>query len=226
MLKKPYCAPPYTRDFEEDDFFIGVQNFAFQILRLHLAGQSDTQARFEAWRACLAFLAQCGRSYAGQGEFYNRIRFHGELFSDLKDDPFVSQFTEKQLGVMLELYTGLDSDVSDAWAWALLNTYQIFVNIERFLKEYTVNRQSGMLFLALLKYERAIGALPASLAELVPDYLAELPMDPYDGNLMRYQPEQRRFYSVGQNGVDDGGLEVSRSWQGDLVVTLPVLEGN
>ena len=49
---------------------------------------------------------------------------------------------------------------------------------------------------------------PAGLAELVPEYLDSLPMDPYAGQPLRYSrlDEGYRLYSIGRNRVDDGGL--------------------
>ena len=51
---------------------------------------------------------------------------------------------------------------------------------------------------------------PAKLAELVPNYLDEVPRDPMapDGATIRYRPQAEVpvLYSVGRNGIDDGGL--------------------
>ncbi|MEL7485131.1 MAG: hypothetical protein AAFN41_12370 [Planctomycetota bacterium] len=53
------------------------------------------------------------------------------------------------------------------------------------------------------------GVPPDTLAQLVPEYLAEVPRDAYDGSALRYEaglPSMRyRLYSVGWDGVDDGG---------------------
>ena len=51
------------------------------------------------------------------------------------------------------------------------------------------------------------GELPAKLEELVPKYLDAVPEDPIDGKPMRYARLPRGFtvYSVGLNGMDDGG---------------------
>ena len=49
--------------------------------------------------------------------------------------------------------------------------------------------------------------LPADLHEVMPEYLAKLPTDPYTGQPMRYRALDRGYtvYSVGPNGRDDGG---------------------
>ena len=49
--------------------------------------------------------------------------------------------------------------------------------------------------------------LPASLAALVPDYLAAVPGDPLDDHPIRFRrlPKGYVVYSVGRNREDDGG---------------------
>jgi len=47
------------------------------------------------------------------------------------------------------------------------------------------------------------GQLPDSLEALVPEYLPELPVDPYDGKPLRY--DQAKLWSVGGDLKDDGG---------------------
>lgn len=60
--------------------------------------------------------------------------------------------------------------------------------------------------LGLERYRAAKGGYPKTLAELVPDYLSEIPIDPYDGQPLRYKPQDGGVFvwSVFQNGVDDG----------------------
>ena len=82
-------------------------------------------------------------------------------------------------------------------------------------------RKQERASMALLRLELAIqawrlehGELPESLNELVPEIIAEIPVDPFDpeGRLMRYlQTDEGNengyiLYSVGSNGVDDGGM--------------------
>ncbi len=57
------------------------------------------------------------------------------------------------------------------------------------------------------------GQLPESLGALVPDYLPELPVDPYDGNPLRY--DKAKLWSVGSDLKDDGGVT-----SGDMVQPL------
>ena len=85
--------------------------------------------------------------------------------------------------------------------------------------------------LALRQYRLEHGSEPAKLADLVPDYLPELPIDPFSGRPLRYQPDPtgHRLYSVWPDGVDDGGKAIqeqlaSEIWPGDLLLVEPAAE--
>ena len=56
--------------------------------------------------------------------------------------------------------------------------------------------------IAALAYERDHGALPAALADLSPDYIKEVPSDPFDGKPVRYDSKRGIIYSVGMDGKD------------------------
>lgn len=78
----------------------------------------------------------------------------------------------------------------------------------------------AILNLALRRFELAHGRMPGSLDELVPTYLAALPLDPFDGQPMRWEAQKRWVYSVGNNGVDDRGdhQKPERTVEEDIVV--------
>jgi hypothetical protein len=61
--------------------------------------------------------------------------------------------------------------------------------------------------IAIERYRRKTGRWPERLDQLVPDFLPQVPLDPFDGQPLRYVvlDTEYRLYSVGQNGVDDGG---------------------
>lgn len=71
---------------------------------------------------------------------------------------------------------------------------------------------------AINRYALEFGHLPLRLSELVPQYLAVVPIDPFSGCPLRYKVSDQIYvlYSLGQNLVDDGGLP-SR-FDGDLVI--------
>jgi hypothetical protein len=69
-------------------------------------------------------------------------------------------------------------------------------------------RQLAVTALALARHHLAVGSYPDRLEDLVPRFLAAVPMDPVDGRALRYRredPQFPRLYSVGLNGKDDGG---------------------
>jgi hypothetical protein len=60
---------------------------------------------------------------------------------------------------------------------------------------------------ALERYRLDHQKWPRSLEDLVPAYLAKVPADPFDGQPLRYRPFDQgvKVYSVGDDGVDNGG---------------------
>lgn len=66
--------------------------------------------------------------------------------------------------------------------------------------------------LALRCYQSEHGRAPAKLDELVPAYLKHVPLDPFNGQPVIYRPqgEDWLLYSVGPDGVDDGGKRAGR----------------
>lgn len=78
---------------------------------------------------------------------------------------------------------------------------------------------------ALHRYKLAHGALPDSLDELVPDYLASVPTDPFSDGPLRYHRTDTGYvvYSVGPNGDDDGGAAPQGDdyEQGDFLLAPP-----
>ena len=56
------------------------------------------------------------------------------------------------------------------------------------------------------------GRLPGPLDELAPRYLEAVPADPFDGRPLRYKRLENGYviYSIGSNGIDDGGQERKR----------------
>ena len=62
---------------------------------------------------------------------------------------------------------------------------------------------------ALERFRLARGAYPETLAELVPDFIAEMPVDTYSRQPLIYRREDGGtflLYGVGKNRTDDGGV--------------------
>ena len=63
--------------------------------------------------------------------------------------------------------------------------------------------------MAVERFRLAHGKLPEKLDELVPDFLPEVPSDPFDDKPLRYVRREKGYviYSVGENEKDEGGAE-------------------
>jgi len=63
--------------------------------------------------------------------------------------------------------------------------------------------------LAIERFRLDAGRLPHTLGDLVPNYLAAVPLDPFDGAKIRYRRLAKGYviYSVGEDGKDEGGRE-------------------
>lgn len=76
------------------------------------------------------------------------------------------------------------------------------------------NRNANFAALGLSAWRHDHGVYPASLDELLDGYLESLPQDPYCESPIRYrrlgEGDDYVLYSVGPNGIDDGGVEPSR----------------
>jgi hypothetical protein len=69
-------------------------------------------------------------------------------------------------------------------------------------------RRMTLVAIALQRFSLSHGAPPPSLAELVPDFLGVIPLDPFDGWPLRYRLDPDGsfvLYSIGPDRVDDGG---------------------
>jgi hypothetical protein len=76
-----------------------------------------------------------------------------------------------------------------------------------FAAETLARTRASIVVLAIARYQRAHGALPGSVADLVPAYLAAPLVDPFTGEPLKYRHEGDKYkaYSVGFNRQDDGG---------------------
>jgi hypothetical protein len=93
--------------------------------------------------------------------------------------------------------------------------------VPRLVDQVHAESHGVRLAIAVEAYRLKHGELPASLDVLVPEFIPALPVDPYapDGRF-RYQfhpvdPERRAgfvIYSVGLDGVDDGGTFSDNFW--------------
>jgi hypothetical protein len=71
----------------------------------------------------------------------------------------------------------------------------------------TASSRATDAVVAVERLRRENGRLPQRLQELVPKFLPDIPIDPFDGRPLRYTVQGGRYvvYSVGRDGVDNGG---------------------
>lgn len=72
------------------------------------------------------------------------------------------------------------------------------------------------LLLVLHAYRKNESRFPQALQALVPDYIAEVPADPFDGSAFRYDAVKGVIYSVGKDLADAGGsleFDDGRPWR-------------
>lgn len=74
------------------------------------------------------------------------------------------------------------------------------------------NSQSLRIAYALKSYYNQNGTLPEKLSALIPEYMKAIPLDPFDGEPMRYSKERGIVYSVGNDYIDNGGSELPFSF--------------
>lgn len=115
--------------------------------------------------------------------------------------------------------------------WLLHNVSSSYSRIFQINLRVMGNLLCGETGLAIERYRLAHQALPESLEALVPEYLAEVPRDPFDGAPLRYIRHETggyTVYTIGDDGIDHGGQSSeqlskttgARTSQGDWPFTV------
>jgi hypothetical protein len=78
------------------------------------------------------------------------------------------------------------------------------------------NLRMAAVAFAIEGYQQMNGKLPADLEQLRPNFLNDVPLDPFVGQPLRYSVLSNgyRLYSVGSDGVDNGGLPAPKRTRG------------
>jgi hypothetical protein len=129
------------------------------------------------------------------------------------------RFARAQLGKGFNLVT---------WAMTRWQAWRSIQVAERRGKRMTAHARLLTAELGLRSYQAEQGHPPAELKELVPKYLQRVPFDPFSSKPLIYRPQGTNWllYSIGEDGVDDGGKRVGRSspgkvTQGDIFYDSP-----
>lgn len=156
---------------------------------------------------------------ADQLNFYNRIipwassREH-QLLDNFKamqqQGPGVSPFVYK----LPHLYgNGTKEDYQK-------DSYQGIDRIARAMLTYRAHCRCIATALAAERYRLEHGTWPTTWEQLSPKYLSATLLDPFTGKplILKTLPDGLMIYSVGYNGIDDGGkiFPIDKQFQGDI----------
>ncbi|MFT7640139.1 MAG: hypothetical protein ACI9G1_001878 [Pirellulaceae bacterium] len=88
-----------------------------------------------------------------------------------------------------------------------------------------IDRVSTATLIAIEQYRRKRGELPKQLQQLVPEFMDSVPIDPFAGMPLRYVADDKeiRVYSIGRDGVDDGGVESKEAGDPDDVSAMELV---
>lgn len=96
--------------------------------------------------------------------------------------------------------------------------------IEARLSSLRFRLDASRLAVACLRFHRRDGHLPESFDLLVPEFLPDIPSDPFTGDAVRYDPDRAVLWSPGSDGIDEGGLAADAEWSDEeptLFIPLP-----
>lgn len=104
-------------------------------------------------------------------------------------------------------------------------------SFERFcLKTVAAETRKSLIItaIAIKRYQLKYGKTPGKNNDLVPEFLAEIPRDWFDGKTVRYVPEagdEFRLWAVGRDGIDGGGVSVATNktpmFDQDMIWPMP-----
>lgn len=112
--------------------------------------------------------------------------------------------------------TGWLADDFEAMRYWTLST------IVEFETKSTASNRAASTAAAIEMYALDRGELPESLSDLVPAYMPSVPVDPFDGNELRYAQTEEGYsvYSIGSNLNDDNGNLYSHVSTRDVGVAI------
>jgi hypothetical protein len=112
-------------------------------------------------------------------------------------------------------YTSLHYHHPFEFSATFLPSIQILLKLEA---EYAANLRLATTALAVERFRLAHGKLPEKLDELVPQFLSAVPLDPFDGQPLRYHRLNKGYviYSIGDDCHDDGGREPPRDLKSNV----------
>jgi RNA polymerase sigma factor (sigma-70 family) len=124
--------------------------------------------------------------------------------------------------------SGHDNAISKKLAAALIDFSGVSIRWMQRHADSSEQRQRNVhLAFALAAYRGEHRRYPDKLDVLAPEYLAEVPSDLFCGKALIYRPSENGYllYSVGANGLDEGGQGADDRPRGDdLAIRMPLPE--
>jgi hypothetical protein len=110
---------------------------------------------------------------------------------------------EQQAARVRKWKEGIRPDLSTLDRWCADHFCKVAT---RFLSDQA-NLRCAIAMVAVERYRRANNRWPDRLSHLVPGYLSNVPLDPFDGKPLRYRcvDDGVVIYSLGSDGEDNGG---------------------
>jgi hypothetical protein len=159
----------------------GFRNFYVPLWRFAWLDQDQAHA-MESAQAVIAAARKTERSYS-----YSAFKSASEKWPKADDKPW--RYDRWRYAFSFESESSLGKSVLKA-------------------AQAEVYRSLALSAVALKRYELKNHKLPATLEELVPEFLVRVPLDFFDGKPLRYRLKQGPgfvLYSVNVDGVDNGG---------------------
>lgn len=156
-------------------------------------------------RSCFAAVLACCPGYSRYAlkpnailnEMGRRCRQFAEKISEATFDREYAKEMEPERGQMMPFR---ENWLAGRLMWDMRSLYR------NHYKTVFCGRASR-LRLAFEDFRSAKGRYPTELAELVPDCIAAVPLDPYDEQPIRYNAEYGYFWTPGPDGTFDGKVD-------------------
>jgi hypothetical protein len=174
-----------------------------------------------------SFSTALGASMTGGGKFADRLASVAwRAFAAEADELFYLRFMQGQIDAARKLgrlrsWAATQPDVAanaamltafDTWQGKLMMLSQMSApNFSRATQtglRYETRRELTIAALAIERFRRQHGRLPAKLADLVPGFVSAVPVDWMDGKPLRYRVNADgtfTLWSIGEDLKDDGG---------------------
>lgn len=138
------------------------------------------------------------------GTYAGNMRTHDRYMSTLRA---AAKTPPRDLGTI--------SPVTTTYIPMSMHSDTYIIDVSDAFNTLYAERDGLRAMIALERYRLSCGEYPATLSSLVPDFLIELPIDPWSGEPLTYtriDPSADKhyrsylLYSIGSDKVDDGGL--------------------